>query len=1169
VAIKFLRRYENDHRLYEADAGPGRLLLVFPDGYPNTSVSFTEAWSDAAARGTFAYAAGVVGETADTAGRLVAAVLARLAETGAPRGFLWLADPDAWQGDPPGFTAANTPVLGFDQAGAAVVTGLDAPIVSGVRLTVAAGSGLGVDDAGVRISGSVGFVGEHAPSGPAAQAALLHCAQGPLGLLAFDVEARRESLLADACWGFQFACPGPAGSPAPLYEWFALASGNAQDAALRFAAAIDPSDPVNALSHPAEGNAPAATAVRSQLVFTGGGNTSQIALATPLRSRQGAPITLYPRQNAALVFNPGTGAPGPGGAMQLAPAGDFELGCDAGPDPADLLCGLNGTEAITFHPRRSGTTGDVLRFTPYQPAYASRFPFGEVSPVSAPFDPAPALLDDTRTTSWATVVSSRGASVPYLAQPAGAALYGQGDPLSKQNPDILGWKAPAAAIPDHAAFPLAPYAATGMLHAGTFAPGAAGDFEREVIGPTRRRHIPAAGADASGDAYTTVTSSGLLATVKGGTWTQIRLAQTPPLGLYFCSPTPTLQQAFQSGDLMLVAANKEYLGKAFRGEGGCEGADPLFSNHVDIGGWELAANVGTANRYADYRNVLIIKGRRGRLYDPMDVDHSLLANPERWTAPASFAAPADQNQATGLPGNPSAAETIVLAQWLKDYFAAAWKSEDPDLDRFRAVATDESWTGILVLRADIAKVPDDLVGILAGVADPDDFHAHHLGIEITPVSTKPGPIPGPTVSGTSSLFGLIDYTDSLFVPPQPGQPAQAVAPATDQTYDFRLLALKVLFANTAVDSFHSYAQLTATSWFDTPVDFQAEQSTNPYGAIVLEGTLQSDDGQPVYNMSTDTDTTFYFDHDVLAKLEITGAVMSTRDTGLQKDTTETDLLVRSWFGLTGFLDFKTPRVVDESVPGGEYPFDAYSFGSDPAEPDAPRRGLAFSNLGILMTFPPDRPADSSLILDAAETRFDPVTSTARPGSLFRQFALDVAGLRSGTAKTPPSACGYSQVVTGARLTGVDGYDWWGVEYLLPLGTPGNLAGRTVLTARLLTAWAADPGRGLTTREPVDRTSAGGYRAAVALGLPGSEGGAKLIALQNVLKLSVGQIRLLYDTGAGSFLLLFSEIALKLFGLLSIPPGSTLFSLYGDPSGGGDPSGLGWYAMYRKDDGGAA
>ena len=83
------------------------------------------------------------------------------------------------------------------------------------------------------------------------------------------------------------------------------------------------------------------------------------------------------------------------------------------------------------------------------------------------------------------------------------------------------------------------------------------------------------------------------------------------------------------------------------------------------------------------------------------------------------------------------------------------------------------------------------------------------------------------------------------------------------------------------------------------------------------------------------------------------------------------------------------------------------------------------------------------------------------------------------------------------------------------------------------------------------------------------GGAELISLENVLKLSFGQIRLTLDPGdknrAGGFLLMLTEIALKFLGLLKIPPsGSSSFYLFGNPAPGAGPSSLGWYAQYAKD-----
>jgi hypothetical protein len=127
-------------------------------------------------------------------------------------------------------------------------------------------------------------------------------------------------------------------------------------------------------------------------------------------------VTLVPRPGSgALVFDLGAGD----WPVLLAPLGDFDLLVPGVSDPADLLCGLHGTEIITFWQG----IADRLRFTPYRPAYAARYPFDAVSVVTAQTDPPAALLDDTYTTSWATLVSDGGA-VPYVAQPRGACLYG-------------------------------------------------------------------------------------------------------------------------------------------------------------------------------------------------------------------------------------------------------------------------------------------------------------------------------------------------------------------------------------------------------------------------------------------------------------------------------------------------------------------------------------------------------------------------------------------------------------------------------------------------------------------------------------------------------------------------------------------------------------------------
>lgn len=698
----------------------------------------------------------------------------------------------------------------------------------------------------------------------------------------------------------------------------------------------------------------------------------------------------------------------------------------------------------------------------------------------------------------------------------------------------------------------------------TFTAQQTDDFERQVIGPTRRKLIGsdpnnrhnsravALGLAPSADnaAFTTTTPTGLIATVSNGTWTRILLGQNlePLRMMYFCNPSAPLQQAFQTGQLFLVIANNTHVGTFASGGAGACGASAQFFNTMEIGGWKLAANVGTNNRYDDYRNVFIVKGRKGKLFDPANIEESLVSNPDKWTQKDRFAAPSDlvtnpNPPPPELQKPPDANELTILAQWLQNYFSAAAAIGGEDLAKFNAIATNENWTGMLVLRMDITGVPSDLAGITAGISDPMRFNAHHFGIEISQVTNPPGST-GPTIDDTSSMFGLIDYVDPGFVPPPQGVMPQPVAPAPGLAYDFRVLQLKVLFANTAVRKFQSYAQLTVASWFDMPVA-QMGEGGNPYSALVLRGSLQNNNGQPVYSLSTAGDATFYFANDVVNKIEITNATMSTRNNGSAPGAP-----VVSWFSMAGFLDFHVVKAMGTPP----FAFDIFSFGADDGSPDQLRRGLSFSNLGISMAFPLLDPLASVLVFEPGEIRFDLATSTPRRKSLFQEFALGIQGLVQGTQDTPPLQSGYTNIVADARLSGVDGGNWWGISYQLNMGTPGNLAGNVGLVSSLLTAWSP---------QTPAATASNSYKAMLGLQLPGTGGGAQLLSLQSVLKLSLGQVLLRYDTQKEAFLLLFTEIGLKLFGLLSIPPGSTLFYLYGNPESGGDPSGLGWYAMYRR------
>jgi len=902
------------------------------------------------------------------------------------------------------------------------------------------------------------------------------------------------------------------------------------------------------------------------------------SLGSYFRTTTGYSLRLAPAPATKLIFTQR-----PGDTLTeniyyyLTPEGDFILQADDAQEGAiyDLLCGLQGTEYISFQPQTGSYTGDCLRFTSRRPAYAPNYPFQQASPVGPPSDPQAKLLDASiYTTAWATVVrapASSNGSIPYVAQPKGASLYGLDGLINKNHDTLYGAKDPSVVLPDYGlTFPLPPYAGvTPDNGETTFSAEQIEDFERQVIGPTRRQAIGAATRSAApskqvcimghtidedSSPYNATTPSGLIATVGAdGVWTKILLGQNlqpTRRQLYFCNPDDALRQAFQTNQLFLVVANKDKLGTlAGTGSGDC-GSEATFYNQMNVENWQFEADVGQtnkkdpqSNKYGNYYNVIIIKGRQGKLYDPppqngQDVADtvSLVANPDKWTQRQTFAAPAtvDNNQ-------PDPNQLVILSQWLQSYFQEAREQPDDEyFKKFNAIAKDENWTGILVLRMKVADLPNDLAGITAGITASDQFNVHHFAIEISQVANQPGQ--QPALKDTSSMFGLIYYVDPDFKPSQNGQPVEPVPPAAGLDYDFQLLSLKVLFENSAVKDFHSYAQITLNTLFDMPVT-RMGQGGNPYNTIVLRGSYQNNNGQPVYSLGSTSNSTFYFDNNVINKIEITSAQMTTRNSGSQGT-------VVSWFGFSGFIDYKIVyKVVEDQVE--KFPFDVFSFGNE-ANQDQLRKGLSFSNLGLQMSFPTDEPMQRELAFVSDNIRFDMATSTPRDNSLFINFALELQGLDSGTQDASPSKDGYLTVITDARLTGVDGGPWYGLRYQLNMGTPGDLAGKVNLTSYLLMAWAPDS------------SGEGSYKALVGLELPGTGGGAKLISLQNVLKLSIGHIRLTYDKNKNSFLLMLTEIALKFLGLLKIPPsGSTLFYLFGNPESGGKASGLGWYAMYRQ------
>jgi len=1114
-------------RLYTAQthAGDGGwLAYLLPAGTasPGPGIELSDAFSGT---GSFVFATTAPAQPTG----LIAALDAAVGGKGG-RALLWVSAPDA----------AATTVLAAGLTGSPPRMGQLVVTLTTSQLTlIVSPCTLGLDSTNqaLTLTGQGGapviaFGGGGAPPQSATQIVrygTLPLAGPQRGCVTFDYSLQR-AFLTGTWMGFQLVIPDGGGVQAARYPLASAPATTSQDL-IGFAASIDPADPRGVAG---------STAVRSALAFTGTNydgttTTLQSAFMTPA----GEPVILTPvggdpnnGMGAAwlgIVASAPLVTPAP---FLLAPAGTFAMSLASAQTGAAamLLCGLNPTEAIGFE------TGDRIIFTPHKGAYVPRYPLPAATATGPVVDATAALLDGAYLSSWASIAAGGQTAPTYHAQPVGATLYGRGGPLNTAHAALLDASDGGAVLPSSAVFPVLPYTlVTPGDRTATPSGEVVEDLERLVVAPTRRvaigppTQMVASRARSTNGPGKVTTPAGLLVSLdSGGGWSRVLLGQndssTGTLALALCAPTAPLQQALSSSQAFVVVTDPRDLGAlAGAGDGTCAAAAQFF-NQINIGGWQLAVDVG-ANQVGDYTNVVIVKGRHGALWDATSQKtraDSLISNPQKWTQPEDF--------------GPDGQELTALSYWLQAYCEDARTQSDASyFEHFNAIARDPGWMGILVLRATIAAVPPDLAGITAGVRECSAFYAHHFAVEISQVANDPQ-APDIDVEGPSSIFGLIHYVDPAYTEPAAGQRPAPLPGDPGVTYDFRLLVLKALFANTTVSRFESTAQLTLNQLFGSTVR-SMDTGGNAANAIVLSGSYQNNGGHSVYSLTSQADNVFNLDCNVLPRVEVTGAQMSTRSAPGATD-------VVSWFALSGFMDFAL-------IQADGKPFDLLAYGNASAPP-LPRHGLSFANLGLQLTFPAATPTDHSFAFATSEITFDAGTSTPRPGSLLDQFALELDGLATGGAKDGPDTQGYLPVITDATLRGVAGGEWYGLRFRVNLGSPGKLAGEVGLTSSLLIAWKPDS------------SGSGSYDALTGLRLPGSTGGASLISLENVLKLSIGQLALTVDQGSGRFLLMLGEIALRFLGLLKLPPsGSTSFYVFGDPANGGKGSGLGWYAMYTK------
>lgn len=845
-----------------------------------------------------------------------------------------------------------------------------------------------------------------------------------------------------------------------------------------------------------------------------------------------------------------------------------------------LLCGLSGTETISLQPSNGSPVKNIVTFYPGQAAFAPVFPLKQTSlrdTVSQP-EQQP-LLTGEYTTSWMTIETENSSNISssanvYFSQPPGAPLYanGEGAALSTEaregngnDANFLGFfqlgTTQLTPTGIELSYPVVPYAnATLDLENDGFTAQEIVDFEQQLISKTRKTQIRKIQQQfpqvftrfAGNESKPSTTPQGFLVDVElNGSWSRLLLAQNTVLDsqgnrtsyyLQFNNLSESLQNAFQTNQQFLVVTAPQTPWTHAANTNPPTDPDPTqatFNNLISIEDWPLEINVDTNNSYGNYSNVLIFKFCEGSLLDK-------IKNPKTWTNAEDF-------------NHTENNELIAISQWLQDYITDAENQNSSFFENFLNIVKSPNWNGILALKVDInlAQFPAELKGLLAGI-DLNQFNAHHFGIDVNYVTSTPTSI---GATSKSSLFGLINYLDPAYVQQvlSGGDPDQPIGGQTTGVYDFKVLTLQVLFANSEIKTFSSRTQLTVNQWFgDRVTQVTNDRGGVPSNSIMLNGSYENHNGIPTYTFNTIRDNKFWLNSNVLYNVEIIKAQFNTLT---NQQGTESQA-VESRFILWGYFNYAALKE-----------FDAFSFGS--SSPPSPEKnetqvGLNFANLYIDMDFDLSIPTLKTFTFNPAQISFNIDGSTPRQHSLFHNFPLKFKNLVMGEAGKKPTEQGFLAInvqmettkdgktqVTPFPAKGL-GDTWFGLEFELKLGTAGALAAEAGLTANLLMAWSP-----LNLGQIPDDKA---YNVFFGIKLPGAGGGqSKLLSLQGVLKLSINDIMLIFLPESQAYLLKFTNIALKFLSLKFPPGGNTLFMLFGNPDPNAPNSSLGWYAAYNQEE----
>ncbi len=934
---------------------------------------------------------------------------------------------------------------------------------------------------------------------------------------------------------------------------------------LRFIASLDFWDQLNINYNPLNQNG----ALRTYMAFNGmindnSGETDNIPIPGQLLTDYSVGMTLKPNidftedpwpvaqpNSSTLVFS--QRKVDSEESYYLVPQGDFYLGFDPDATPGaatngqyNLLCGIAGTETISFTPASNDSenpyVGDIIRFYAGQAAYAPIFPFPEVSLFNPPDYEGDPLINSDYHTAWINIIPSNSKSNLYSSQPEGSMLYGKENEVYQETSEFLGFFEPSIVVsPDQGfCFPMVFYRNFNTDIKVNF-----NKFEFQIILPSRKSKINHSSPISAQSKYTyhnkellanatttaATTNQGLVVNIEtDGNWSELQLAKNDILGniyqLKFTNLASELKNAFQTNQQFLVITDNTFLGTLTSPDANSDIA--AFYNKMSIQEWAFDINTGVDNLYGDYRNVLIFKFCDGSLKDRV-------TNPQDWTEAGNFNA-TDSNGLT------------AVSQWLQDYIADAEQQyiefNNPFYKKFYDIVNNENWSGILALKVDLKleELPIEIQGLLAGI-DLSNFFGHHLGIEVSRVDVSEEI----KMEDVSSLFGLIDYNDKAYIEQlKAGEDPNKPVPPDGNIYDFKVLTLQVLFENTNIKDFISKAQLTMNEMFsDTVIAKPETENLDEFSTVVYNGTYEDQDGESTYSFNVvNPGQRMFFNNNLLSYISFSKSQFNT----LVKEGESGSTQVQTRFLLWGYMHF-------EAIPN----YDVFSFGAEGGyEKEGQGYGLAYSNLYVSMDFALDTPTVRTFTFNALDVSFDSQQSTARENSLFPNFALKINTLVVGTEEKYPNDLGYLPVGVQMTTSRLDG-DWYGLEFEVNMGGPGALTSAAGFDSTLMLAWA--PGKNLINKDGEKDTT---YNAYVGIKLPGTSTDAKLLSLQGVLKVAVGDLFLQYYEDKKYFSLRMSDISLKFLGIAKLPPdGYINFFIFGNPEANGKQENLGWYAAYNK------